>query len=65
MAMLVNYIIFRDQLKTFKNNGLKIRKNILGLIFYTLFYSMVLQPASVVGYIREIFFGKIKNWGTK
>ena len=65
MAMFVNYIIFREQLKTFRDNGLKIRKNVMGLIFYTLFYSMILQPASVVGYIREIFFGKIKNWGTK
>lgn len=65
MAMIVNYIIFREQIKTFRSSGLKIRKNILGLIFYTLFYSMVLQPASVVGYIKEVFLGRIKNWGTK
>ena len=64
MAMLVNYIMFNKQIKTFKNNGLKVRKNKTGLFFYTLFYSIILQPAAVFGYIKELLFFP-KKWGTK
>ena len=65
LSMIVNFTMFRIQNKMFKNNGLKVRKNILGFIAYSLFYSMVLQPASVLGYFKEMISGSIKNWGTK
>lgn len=64
MAILLNYIIFNKQIKTFRDNGLKVRKNLFGLIVYTFFYSLVLQPAAVFGYFKEILNLK-KNWGTK
>lgn len=65
LAMIVNYIMFRIQSRMFTNQGLKVRKNIIGFAFYSLLYSIVLQPAGVVGYIHEVFKGSKKNWGTK
>lgn len=65
LSMLVNFVMFSIQNKMFTSQGLKVRKNILGFIFYALLYSMILQPACVAGYIKEFFFGKIKQWGTK
>lgn len=65
LAMIVNYLMFNIQNKMFREQGLKVRKNLFGFIFYAMFYSIILQPACVVGYIKEICFGKIKNWGTK
>ncbi len=65
LSLLVNYVMFNIQSRMFTEQGLKVRKNILGFIFYALLYSMILQPACVVGYLNEFFFGKLKNWGTK
>lgn len=65
LAFLVNYIMYRIQIKMFIKQGLKVRKNILGFITYALFYSIMMQPFSVVGYVKEIFNGAKKNWGTK
>lgn len=64
MSILMNYLIFSKQVNTFKTNGLRVRKNIFGLFFYTFFYCMILQPAAVFGYIKELF-SLPKNWGTK
>lgn len=65
LAFLVNYIMYRIQVKMFTAQGLKVRKNILGFITYALFYSIMMQPFSVIGYVKEIFNGAKKNWGTK
>ncbi len=65
MALLVNFILYRVQNKMFKEQGLKVRKNLLGFIMYAFFYSLILQPACVFGYIHEIFKGSKKTWGTK
>jgi len=65
LAMLVNLLMYRIQKKMFKEQGLKVRQNFLGFLFYSLFYSVILQPACVVGYINEVFRGSVKNWGTK
>ena len=64
MAMLVNYVMFRIQAKMFEEQRLRVRKNIIGFIGYSLFYSVVLQPACVIGYISE-FINQKKTWGTK
>lgn len=64
MAIIMNYIIFHKQIKTFRENGLKVRKNIFGLLNYTFFYSFILQPAAVMGYVKEFLFLP-KKWGTK
>lgn len=41
--------------QVFDRLNLKIRKNILGLILFIVAYQMVMSPASVYGYIQEIF----------
>lgn len=64
LAMLVNYLMYSIQVKMFTEQGLKVRRNVPGFIFYALFYSVVLQPACVVGYIQEVV-SRTKNWGTK
>lgn len=65
LAMMVNYVMFGIQVEMFKRQGLRVRKNIFGFVFYALFYGMVLQPACVLGYIKEIIMYKKKSWGTK
>jgi biofilm PGA synthesis N-glycosyltransferase PgaC len=64
MAMLINGIMYGIQSRMFTEQGLKVRQNPLGFIFYSLFYGLVLQPACVVGYIQE-FVTRGKRWGTK
>lgn len=64
LTMLVNYLMFSVQSAMFQTQGLKVRRNRKGFIFYALFYGAVLQPACVIGYMKEIFNMK-KNWGTK
>lgn len=64
LALLVNYLMFRIQTKMFTEQNLRVRNNPFGFIFYALFYSIVLQPACVWGYGKEII-SRTKNWGTK
>jgi poly-beta-1,6-N-acetyl-D-glucosamine synthase len=64
LAGLVNYVMFRIQRRMFAEQGLRVRRNASGFLFYALCYSFVLQPACVVGYLKEIF-NRTKTWGTK
>lgn len=45
----------------FKPLNLRIRKNIVGFIFFILGYQMIMSPVSVYGYIQEVFKFK-RNW---
>lgn len=54
-------IMVRKQKKVFGLLGLKIRRNILGLIFYVLIYQFILSPVSFFGYFKEIFKTR-KKW---
>lgn len=64
LAMLVNYIMYSIQNRMFHEQHLKVRRNALGFVFYSLLYSIVLQPACVSGYFKELF-ARNKSWGTK
>jgi len=64
LAALVNYLMYRIQLRMFKQQGLTVRRNLVGFLFYALCYSFVLQPACVIGYVQELL-NRSKNWGTK
>ena len=64
LAFLVNWLMYSIQKKMFTSQGLKVRRNWLGLVIYVLFYGLILQPACVVGYIQE-FVTRGKRWGTK
>jgi biofilm PGA synthesis N-glycosyltransferase PgaC len=64
LGMLVNYVMYRIQQRMFVAQGLKVRRNIGGFLFYALFYGVILQPACVLGYFKEVF-NRAKTWGTK
>lgn len=64
VSMLMNAVMFHVSKKTFNAEGLTVRHNPWGFVLYVLGYSLVLQPASVIGYLAELF-GMRKTWGTK
>lgn len=64
LAVVWNGIIYSIQRRMFREKGLKIRRNITGLVFYVLFYSIVMQPVCLWGYVSELT-GQRKKWGTK
>jgi len=64
LAFLLNWQMYRIDRVMFFEEGLKIRKNWLGFLFYILAYGLILQPACVYGYFSE-FFNLRKSWGTK
>lgn len=64
LAAVWNAIIFRVQSDMFKAQSLKVRRNLAGFLFYTLGYTMLLQPVCVMGYAAELLRLR-KTWGTK
>ena len=57
-------VMFRIQARMFEAQGLNVRRNFGGLLFYSLGYMFLLQPVSVWGYAAEAA-GLAKKWGTK
>jgi biofilm PGA synthesis N-glycosyltransferase PgaC len=57
-------VMFRVQARMFEAQGLNVRRNLGGFLFYTLGYMFLLQPVSVWGYAAEAA-GVAKRWGTK
>jgi poly-beta-1,6-N-acetyl-D-glucosamine synthase len=64
LAGLWNLIIYRIQTRMFQRQGLKVRHNPGGLVFYLLVYTVMMQPVCVWGYAAELA-GLRKKWGTK
>ena len=64
LSLLMNVILLYKQRHMFTKNRLMVRSNYLGLIYYALFYNLMMSPASIYGYLSEIFNTK-KKWGTK
>jgi biofilm PGA synthesis N-glycosyltransferase PgaC len=64
LAGLINILMFSVGRKMFDANGLAVRRNISGFLLYALVYSIILQPACLLGYVSELFKLK-KSWGTK
>lgn len=64
LAALWNYFIFRVQQGMFKQQALRVRRNVAGFLFYVLAYSMIMQPVCVWGYASELL-GLRKRWDTK
>ena len=64
LAALWNMFIFSIQRRMFHREGLKVRRNFGGFLFYALGYSFLMQPVCVWGYCVELV-GARKNWGTK
>lgn len=63
-AFALSFLMFSIERRMFRQTGLVVRKNIQGFFVYVLLYSLLLQPASVLGYLDELF-RKPKAWGTK
>lgn len=64
LALGINYVMYRIQLRMFESQGLRVRRNVWGLLIYALLYGAILQPACFVGYMAE-FLNLRKHWGTK
>lgn len=64
LAILMNYLMFSIQNQMFYDEGLRVRRNIVGLVLYVALYQTLLVPASVAGYLAEIFSLK-KTWGSR
>jgi biofilm PGA synthesis N-glycosyltransferase PgaC len=64
LTILWNGIIFRIQSGVYRREGLAVRRNIGGFLFYALAYSFLMQPVCVWGYLAELL-GMRKNWDTK
>ena len=64
LMLLVNVLMFYNQVRIFRLYGLRVRKNVIGAIFYMLTYQMIISPASFMGYFSEYMRFK-KSWGTK
>ena len=62
--LLLNSVMYFHQRRIFRNYGLRVRKHYLGLLLYMLTYQAMMAPASIAGYISELFNVR-KNWGTK
>jgi len=61
---LWSLVMFRVQARMFDAQGLNVRRNPTGFLFYSLGYMFLLQPVSVWGYAAETI-GLAKKWGTK
>ncbi len=64
LAVVWNAIIFRVQRQMFVRQDLRVRRNLSGFFIYSLFYTMILQPVCVMGYVAELLRLR-KTWGTK
>ena len=64
IALFVNWVMYHIEGKMFNLQKLVVRRNVLGFIIYIFPYSIMLQPAAVIGYFYQIA-GIRKTWGTK
>ena len=64
MGFAMNFLMYSIGNKSFKQHDLKVRRNLPGFFIYTLAYSLIMQPACLVGYGSELL-GRKKTWGTK
>lgn len=64
LTILWNGIIFRIQSDVYRREGLIVRRNLRGFLFYALAYSLLMQPVCVWGYMAELL-GLRKRWDTK
>jgi biofilm PGA synthesis N-glycosyltransferase PgaC len=55
LNMLLSGFMFKLSRDSFKDVGLRVRRNILGFFGYLLLYQLFMSPVSVVGYVQELF----------
>lgn len=64
LTILWNGVIFRIQSGVYRREGLIVRQNTSGFLFYAMAYSLLMQPVCVWGYVSELL-GLRKKWDTK
>ncbi len=64
LSLAFTTILYYFQKRTFKEIGLKMSKNFLGMISYVILFQIIQTPATLSGYVSEMLKLK-KNWGTK
>ena len=64
LSLVMNAIMYRVGLALFDRQGLRVRRSAAGFTLCALACGLVLQPASVWGYVSEML-GLRKSWGTK
>lgn len=55
LNMLLSLIMFRLSRQSFKEVGLRVRRNRIGFLAYLLVYQLFMSPVSVLGYGQELF----------
>ena len=63
-ALLLGCVMYRCSARVFAAHGLRMRRDRVAWLCYTLGYGFIMHPASVRGYAAELL-GKRKSWGTK
>lgn len=61
LLFLIVFVMYTKEKKIFKQLGLKIRRNPLGLLAYLFIYQLIVSPIAVVGYFQELIKPR-KKW---
>src|SRR5262249_22060814 len=61
LNMILSGIMFKLSRDSFREVGLRVRRNRKGFLSYLLLYQLFMSPVSVVGYMQELFRTK-RNW---
>jgi poly-beta-1,6-N-acetyl-D-glucosamine synthase len=61
LNMILSGIMYKLSRDSFREVGLRVRRNIKGFFSYLLLYQLFMSPVSVVGYVQELFRTK-RNW---
>ena len=64
LGALWNLAIYRVQRRMLHRQRMQVRRNLGGLAFYILGYTLLMQPVCVWGYVSELT-GMRRRWGTK
>jgi poly-beta-1,6-N-acetyl-D-glucosamine synthase len=61
IAVVLNSVMFNRQKRIFEEYGLKVRRNVWGMLVFTLAYQLFLTPATLCGYAAEVLQRR-KSW---
>ncbi|HEY7122086.1 MAG TPA: glycosyltransferase [Solirubrobacterales bacterium] len=61
LNMILSGIMFKLSRDSFREVGLRVRRNVRGFFGYLLLYQLFMSPVSVVGYAQELFRTK-RSW---
>ena len=64
LGLAMNTFMFWVEVKMFRHEHLKVRRNPFGFMIYVFAYGLLLQPICLMGYLSELF-NIHKSWGTK